>query len=129
MDVNGWDPLQRVRAAAHLELARIGSRVAIGDLDAALADSERRVEPEMLTALELIGKPEEIAILLRAYGREDPLMKQRIADVVRVIRTRERVRRNSRLFRTLSAEQLRALDEILPRKRRRRVGQTSRNRS
>ena len=25
-DVNGWDPMQRVRAKAHLELARIGCR-------------------------------------------------------------------------------------------------------
>ena len=114
-DVNGWDPMQRVRAKAHLELARIGSRVAIQDLGDALGDSERRVELEMLAAVELIGKRDEIGVLLRAYGREDDFVKERITEVVHVIRKRERIRRNSRIFRTLSDEQLRALDEIMPR--------------
>jgi HEAT repeat protein len=114
-DVNGWDPMQRVRAKAHLELARIGSRVAIQDLGDALGDSERRVELELLAAVELIGTRDEIGVLLRAYGREDEFVKDRIAEVVRVIRKRERIRRNSRIFRTLSAEQLRALDEMMPR--------------
>jgi hypothetical protein len=113
--VNGWDPMQRVRAKAHLELARIGSRVAIQDLGDAIGDSERRVELEMLAAMELIGKRDDIGVLLRAYDREDDFVKERIAEVVRVIRKRERIRRNSRIFRTLSAEQLRALDEMMPR--------------
>ena len=114
-DVNGWDPMQRVRAKAHLELARIGSRVAIQDLGDAIGDSERRVELEMLAAMELIGKRDDIGVLLRAYDREDDFVKERIADVVRVIRKRERIRRNSRIFRTLSDQQLRALDAIMPR--------------
>jgi HEAT repeat protein len=113
-DVNGWDPMQRVRARAHLALAQIGSRVAIRDLRDALGDPERRVELEMLSAVELIGKKDEIAVLLRAYGREDDFMKQRIADAVRTIRKRERIRRNNRMFQTLSRDQLRALAEILP---------------
>jgi HEAT repeat protein len=113
-DVNGWDPMQRVRAKAHLELARIGSRVAIGDLRDVLGDPERRVELEMLSAVELIGKRDEIVVLLRAYGREDDFMKERIADVVRTIRKRERIRRNSKVFQTLNRDQRRALAEILP---------------
>jgi HEAT repeat protein len=115
-DVNGWDPMQRVRAKAHLELARIGSRVAIRDLGEALGDPEHRVELEMLAAVELIGKRDEIGVLLLAYDREDDFMKLRIAEVVHVIRKRERFRRNNRIFRSLSARQLRALDEILPRR-------------
>jgi len=111
---NGWDPMQRVRAKAHLELARIGSRVAIGDLHEVLGDAERRVELEMLSAVELIGNRDEIVVLLRAYGREDDFMKERIADVVRTIRKRERIRRNSKIFQTLNRDQRRALDEILP---------------
>jgi HEAT repeat protein len=113
-EVNGWDPMQRVRAKAHLELARIGSRVAIRDLREALGDPERRVELEALSAVKLIGKRDEIAVLLRAYGREDDFMKERIADAVRAIRKRERIRRNNRVFQTLGPEQRRALDEILP---------------
>jgi HEAT repeat protein len=120
-DVNGWDAMQRVRACAHLELARIGSRVAVKDLSAALADDERRVELEMLAAVELIGKPEEIPVLLSAYGREDAVTRQQIAHVVRAICKRERVRRNSRLFRDIDREQSAALLEILPAKKPRRI--------
>jgi len=114
-DTNGWDPMQRVRAGAHLELARIGSRVAIRDLRQALVDPERRVESEMLAAIELIGKRDEIPILLRAYCREDAFIRERIAGAVRTIRKREQIRRNNRLFQTLNRKQLRALEEILPR--------------
>jgi hypothetical protein len=122
-DVNGWDPMQRVRAKAHLELARIGSRVAIRDLGDLVGDAERRVEVEILSAVGLIGKRDEIALLLRAYGREDDFMKRRIADVVRAILKRERIRRNNRMFQSMSRDQLRALAEILPPRPRR---QTSR---
>ena len=112
--MNGWDPMQRVRAKAHLELARIGSRVAIRDLGDMLGDPERRVEVEILAAVELIGKRDEIGVLLRAYGREDDFMKERIADVVRAILKRERIRRNNRMFQAMNRDQLRALTEILP---------------
>ena len=69
----------------------------------------------MLAAVELIGKRDEIGVLLRAYGREDDFVQERIAEVVLVIRKRERIRRNNRIFRTLSDEQLRALEQIMPR--------------
>jgi HEAT repeat protein len=110
----GLDLAQRVRAKAHLELARIGSRVAIQDLREALGDSERRIEVEMLTAVRTIGKRDEIAILLRAYTREDDYVRQEIADVVRTIMRRERIRRNNRMFRSLRPDQLEALTAILP---------------
>ena len=113
VEANGVDPMQRVRAKAHLELARIGSRVAIEDLRAALADPGRRVELEMLAAVELIGKRDEIPDLLRSYAREDRFMKERIAAVVRTIMKRERLRRNNPLFTSMGEDTRRVLDTVL----------------
>jgi HEAT repeat protein len=111
---DGFDLTHRVRAKAHLELARIGSRVAIQDLRDALAASLRRMDLELLAAVELIGKREELALLLRAYNREDNFTKRKIAEVVRTIMKRERIRRNNRMFQTLGPERRRALESILP---------------
>jgi HEAT repeat protein len=113
-DANGFDPMRRVRAKAHLELARIGSRVAIGDLREALVDDDRRVELEMLQAVNLVGKRDELPALLTAYSREDRFMKEKIGEVVRAIMKREKIRRNNRMFRTLSRGQASALRAILP---------------
>jgi HEAT repeat protein len=113
-----FDTMQRVRAKAHVELARIGSRVAIADLQAIVADGDRRLPLEALSAVELIGKKDEIPLLLRAYLREDPYMRGRIAAVVRTILRRERIRRTSAAIRALPAEQRRALDGILARRHR-----------
>jgi HEAT repeat protein len=111
---DGIDPMQRVRAKAHLELARIGSRVAIEDLRAALADSERRVELELLAAIRLIGKKEEVEVLLRAHEREDEVVKRAIVDTVLEIRKRERFRRNDRTFQNLPPSLASLLRTILP---------------
>ena len=110
-----FDTMQRVRAKAHLELARIGSRVAIQDLQSILSDSERRLPLEALGAVEKIGKKDEILLLLRAYLREDPFTRGRIAGVVRTILRRERIRRNSVALRTLPSDPRRALESILAR--------------
>ena len=123
-DGGGPDLMQRALAKAHLELARIGSRVAISDLRDALVDPARPVELELLAAVELIGTRNEIGDLLRAYVQEDDFTRERIGAVVRAIMKRERIRRNNKLFRTLSREQQRALAGILPpvpRRRRRDV--------
>ena len=114
-----FDTMQRVRAKAHFELARIGSRVAIQDLQSMLADSDRRLPLEALAAVEQIGKKDEIPLLLRAYLREDPFTRGRIAGVVRTILKRERIRRNSVALRSLPAELRRALEGILGRSARR----------
>jgi HEAT repeat protein len=114
-----FDPMQRVRAKAHYELARIGSRVAIADLQSILADAERRLPIEALAAVELIGKKDELPLLLRAYLREDTFMRGRIAGVVRTILKRERIRRNSVALRALAAELRRVLEGILARQARR----------
>jgi hypothetical protein len=121
--------MQRAHAKAHLELARIGSRVAIRDLRETLGDPERRVELEMLSAVVLIGKREEIGVLLRAYGLEDDFMQQRIAEAVRTILKRERIRRNNRMFQALDREQLRAFEEIMPPPPPRRIRRPARSRS
>jgi HEAT repeat protein len=114
-----FDTMQRVRAKAHLELARIGSRVAIQDLQSILADSDRRLPLEALAAVEQIGKKDEIPLLLRAYLREDPFMRGRIAVVVRTILKRERIRRNSVVLRSLAADLRRAIESIVARSSRR----------
>jgi HEAT repeat protein len=110
-----FEPLVRVRAKAHLELARIGSRVAIRDLRDALADPDRRFELELVAAVEAIGKRDEIAILLQAHRREDRFVQRKIAEAVRAIMQRERIRRNDRMFQALGPQQRRALSAILPR--------------
>jgi len=121
-----FDTMQRVRARAHLELARIGSRVAIQDLQTILADSERRLPLEALGAVEQIGKKDEIPLLLRSYLREDPFTRGRIAGVVRTILKRERIRRNSVALRSLSADLRRVLEGILSRSTRRPASRSSR---
>ncbi len=113
-ELTGFDMMQRVRAKAHLELARIGSRVAIQDLRDALADRDRRVELEMLAAVEVIGKRDELLDLLRAWPREDRYMRERIAEVVRTIMKRERIRRNNKMFQSLAGEPRRAFEAICP---------------
>ncbi len=113
-DADGFDPMQRVRAKAHLELARVGSRVAIQDLRSGLGDPDQRVEIEMLAAVELIGKRDEIVFLLRAHVREDRFGRERIGRVVRSIMRRERIRRNDPAFQALAPKERRALDAILP---------------
>lgn len=114
IEANGFDTMQRVRAKAHLELARIGSRLAAGDLRDALRAPDRRVDLELLRAVELVGKRDEIGDLLRAYQREDRFMRERIAEVIRRIMKRERIRRNDPMLHTLGEEQRRSLAAILP---------------
>jgi len=111
------DLLQRVRAKAHLELARIGSRVAIASLRQALDDRTRPVELEFLVAVELIGKREEIGVLVKAHARESVFVQERIVAVVRSIMKRERIRRNNRIFLTLDSGQKASLEAILPPRR------------
>ena len=68
-----------------------------------------------------VGKRDELPSLLKAYSREDRFMRERIAEVIRSIMKREKIRRNSRLFRSLGREQRGMLDSILPPTRKRRL--------
>jgi HEAT repeat protein len=112
-EVNGFDPLRRVRARAHLELARIGSRCAIADLRDMLSAPDLRVEVETVAAAEMVGKKDEIPDLLRAWKREDRAGRRRITEAVRTILRRERIRRNSRALRGIVAGHERTMDSIL----------------
>ena len=116
------EELDRVRAKAHLQLARIGSRVAIDDLRERVSAPGRRVDIELIAALELIGKKEELIDLLRAYRHEEPWVRDRIREVFLRIMRRERLRRTNRIFASLASEELRTLQQILgpPRRRQRR---------
>ena len=112
-EVNGFDPLRRVRARAHLELARIGSRCAIADLREMLSSPELRVEVETIAAAEMVGKKDEIPDLLRAWQREDRSARRRISSAVHTILRRERIRRNSTALRGLVAGHERTMESIL----------------
>ncbi len=110
----GFDPCLRVRAMAHVELARIGSRVAIADLREALNRADGRTDFDMLSAVAKIGKRDELPLLLRAFRREDEFTRRKIAAAVRSIMKRERIRRNARILQTLLPEERTALEQILP---------------
>jgi HEAT repeat protein len=134
-DADGFDPMRRVRAKAHLELARIGSRVAIDDLRRAIDDPEHRIELEMLAAVEQTGNHEEIAPLLRAWLREEPFVRTQIADVVRRILRREKLALDAPVLRQLGDTERRVLESIAPgsrettppRRARRRAGGSGRS--
>ncbi len=64
--------------------------------------------------MELIGTREEVAVLLRTWVEEPADVREQVAIAVRAIMKRERLRRNARVFQSLSAEERRALDAILP---------------
>ena len=107
------EEMQRVRARCHLQLARIGSRVAIDDLKDCLGSPDVRIPVEMLAAVERIGKRDELLDLLRAWRKEEPLLRSRIRDVFLLIARREKVRRTNRIFSALCPEDRAALEQIL----------------
>jgi HEAT repeat protein len=113
------DPFERVRANAHFQLARIGSRVAISDLKDWLNAPRRRLDLALVEAVGLIGTRDELQDLLRAYKKEEPWMRERIRDVFMRIMRRERIRRTNRLFGSLSAKDRQVLERILGPPRRR----------
>jgi len=110
----GFDSRLRVRAKAHVELARIGSRVAIADLREAINGADGRTDFDMLSAVAIIGKRDELPLLLRAWVREDQFTRLKIAVAVKSIMKRERIRRNARILQTLQPQERSALLAILP---------------
>lgn len=109
----GPDPYARVRGKAHLALARIGSRVAIGDLKKTLLDPHRRLDVDLLTAVAKIGTHHELPGLLVAYRREDPWMQAQIREVFWQIMRREKIRPRGASFESVSRQDREALAEIL----------------
>jgi HEAT repeat protein len=113
-EADGFDLLAGVAARAHLELARLGSRVAADRLLTTLADPGGQIEIELLSAAELIGSREEIGPLLDAWWHEEEGGRLRIGQVVRAILKREKIRRNDRFLKAMGSERQQALRSILP---------------
>lgn len=111
---SGFDPCLRVRAQAHIQLARIGSRVAIADLRSELNRDDVRVDFDLLSAVAKIGKRDELALLLRSWQREDVFTQPRIEEAIRAIMKRERIRRNAKILQTLQPAEQATLRRIVP---------------
>ena len=109
-----FDPCLRVRSKAHLALANIGSRVAIADLRETLNRTDIRAETEMLDAVARVGKKDELSLLLRLWLRSDAFLQPHVAETVRRIMRRERIRRNATVFKSMTSAQRAALTKILP---------------
>ncbi|MEW5806630.1 MAG: HEAT repeat domain-containing protein [Acidobacteriota bacterium] len=108
------DPYRKIKARAHLQLAKAGSRVAIDDLKETLMTGKGSIDMDLLSALEFIGKKEELSYLFRAYPREDEWTKEKIKNVFLKIMRREKIRRNNKLFKIMARENPAILKELLP---------------
>jgi HEAT repeat protein len=113
----GPDPYARVRARAHLAIARLGSRVAIADLKETLRNPSRRIDPDLLAAAAKIGTRNELPDLLRAWRREEPWMRAKIRDVFWQIVQREKIRHRGTPLKDLSRLDREALRQILAERR------------
>ena len=113
----GPDPYARVRARAHLAIARLGSRVAVADLKETLRSPYRRLDPDILAAVAKIGTRDELPDLLRAWRREEPWMRARIRDVFWQIVQREKIRHGGAPLKDLSRLDREALRQILAERR------------
>src|SRR5262245_4052714 len=120
----GPDPYARVRARAHLAIARLGSRVAVADLKQTLREPSRRIDPDLLTAVARIGTRDELPDLLRAWRREEPWMRTKIRDVFWQIVQREKIRRGGEPLKDLSRLDREALRQILAERRQRPAAPT-----
>ena len=113
---SGPDPYARVRAKAHLAIAKLGSRVAILDLKETLRSPSRRIDPDLLAAAAKIGTREELPDLLRAWRREDSWMRAKIREVFWQIVRREKIRHGGAPLKDLSRLDREALKQILSQK-------------
>jgi HEAT repeat protein len=87
----GW---RAARAAAHLCLARRGSRIALYDLRESLASSDARQPVEFLAALSAVGDASCLEAIAAAHARaRDRWWKDHLMDTFRAIVTRERLTR------------------------------------
>ena len=92
----GPDPYARVRGRAHVALARIGSRVAVGDLQKTLRDPRRRLDVDLLAAVGRIGT-----------------RRVRIGEVFWQILRRDKIRPRGASFEAIGGQDRAALEEIL----------------
>lgn len=111
-NTGGTNSYKRIKARAHLQLSKAGSRMAIDDLKANLIDQNGRIDLDLLASLEFIGKKEELPYLVRAFAMEDDWTKKKIKEVFNKIMKRERIRRNNKIFKTMARESQTSLQQL-----------------
>jgi HEAT repeat protein len=82
------------RAAAHLELAKRGSRIALYDVREWLEAARQPLPADALAALSTVGDASCLEPIAKAHARSrDASWRQRLADAFRAVTTRERLTR------------------------------------
>ncbi len=109
----GTNSYKRIKARAHLQLAKAGSRMAIDDLKENLIDQNGHIDLDLLSSLEYIGKKEELPHLVQAFNMEDDWTKERIREVFTKIKKRERIRKNNKIFKAMAREGPSSLRQLL----------------
>ena len=97
---------QAARAAAHLALARRGSRVALYDLRESLESAKAPLPVELIAAVREIGDVSCLEPIAAAYGRAragkgDAWWREHLADAFRAIAAREGVTRRHAVMRKI----------------------------
>jgi hypothetical protein len=106
---------QAARAAAHLVLARRGSRVALFDLRETVQQAKEPVAMEFLAALEAIGDASCVEALARACAStRDTWWRGHLAHAFRAIVRREKLTRRHAAIRRLKERDPRTLGELWP---------------
>jgi hypothetical protein len=104
------------RAAAHLALARRGSRVALYDLRETFAAATRPLPVEFVAALTEAGDASCLEPLATAYsrarGREDEWWRRHLVDAFRAIVEREKLTRRHAVSRKIAARWPEAAKEL-----------------
>ena len=112
--------LRAARSGVHLVLSRFGATDGVDDLLKILGDGRRRIHEEIVEALARVGDRRALPPLLRLYARELNVTEWSARNVkwaFREIARRERVDRDHRMFRGLSAAEDDLLDRLLARPR------------
>jgi HEAT repeat protein len=112
-NTSGTNSYKRIKARAHLQLAKAGSRMAIDDLKENLIDQNGHIDLDLLSSLEYIGKKEELPYLVKAFVMEDDWTKERIKEVFSKIKKRERIRKNNKIFKAMAREGPSSLQQLL----------------
>jgi hypothetical protein len=104
---------QAARAAAHLALARRGSRIALFDVRETVQRAKEPVAMEFLAALETIGDASCVDALARAYAStQDRWWRGHLAQVFRAIVRREKLTRRHAVVRKLRERDPAVLEEL-----------------
>jgi hypothetical protein len=108
---------QTARAAAHLALARRGSRIALYDLRETIEHAREPVAMEFLAALDTLGDASCVEAVAKAYGAtKDAWWQGHLARTFRTIVRREALTRRHAAVRRLKERDPRALAELWPRR-------------